>query len=49
MDRKDLDFFHLCLIGEVEKWRDEIFFCLVEMKNKRIKNEVGINLSLYLY
>ena len=48
-DRKDLVFPHLCLVGGVEKWRDKKLFCLVEMKNKRMKNKVDINLPLCPY
>ena len=36
----------MCLIGRVEKWRDEKLFYLVEKKNKRIENRVCINLLL---
>ena len=36
-DRKNFSFPHLCLVERVEKWRDEIFFGLVE-------NKVCINL-----
>ena len=46
-DRKDLGFSHMCLIGRVEKWRDEKLFYLVEKKKKkRIQNRVCINLLL---
>ena len=48
-DRKDLVFSHLCLVGRVEKWRDRKLFCLVEIKNEMMKNEVDINLPLYPY
>ena len=48
-DRKDLVFPHLCLVGGVEKWRDVKLFCLVEIKNERMKNKVDINLLLCLY
>ena len=48
-DRKDLAFSHLCLVRRVEKWRDEKLFCLVEIKNEMMKNEVDINLPLYPY
>ena len=37
-NRKDFMFSHLCLVGRVEKWRDEKLFYLVE-------NKVYINLS----
>ena len=42
-DRKDLVFSHMCLVGRVEKWRDEKLFCLVEKKKVRIENRVCIN------
>ena len=45
-DRKDLVFPYLCLVRRVEKWMDEIFIYLVEIKNKRMKNKVDINLLL---
>ena len=48
-DRKDLVFPHLCLVRRVEKWMDEIFIYLVEIKNKRMKNKVDINLLLCPY
>ena len=48
-DRKDLVFPHLCLVEGVEKWRDGKLFCLVEIKNERMKNKVDINLLLCLY
>ena len=41
-DKKDFSFSNLCLVGRVEKWRDENFFCLIE-------NKVCINLLLYPY
>lgn len=47
--RIDLDFPYLCLVGKMEKWRKRNIFCLVEMINKRLENEVGINLPLYPY
>ena len=40
---------NLCLVRRVEKWRDEKLFCLVEIKNKRMKNKVDINLLLCPY
>ena len=43
-DKKCFIFPHLCLVGEVEEWRDENLLGLVEKKNKRIKNVVCINL-----
>ena len=43
-DRRDLIFSYLCLFERMEKWIDENFICLVEKKNERMKNEVGINL-----
>ena len=33
-DRKDLVFSHVCLVGRVEKWEGEIFFCLVREKKE---------------
>ena len=48
-DRKDLVFPHLCLVRGVEKWRDVKLFCLVEIKNERMKNKVDINLLLCFY
>ena len=46
-DRKDLVFPCVCLVGEMEKWRDKKLVCLDEKKNERMKNIVGINLLLY--
>ena len=48
-DRKDLVFPYLCLVRRVEKWMDEIFIYLVEIKNERMKNKVDINLPLCPY
>ena len=48
-DIKDLVFPHLCLVRKVEKQRDGKKFCLVEIKNERMKNKVDINLPLYPY
>ena len=45
-DRKDLVFFHMCLVGRMEKWRDGKLICLVEKKNEMMENEIGINLQL---
>ena len=39
----------MCLVGEMEKWRDGKLVCLDEKKNERMKNIVGINLLLYPY
>ena len=39
----------MCLVGEMEKWKDGKLVCLDEKKNERIKNIVGINLLLYPY
>ena len=33
----------------MEKWKDKKLIYLIEKKNEMIKNEVGINLQLYLY
>ena len=41
-DRKDFSFSNLCLVGRVEKWRDEKLFYLIE-------NKVYINLLLCPY
>ena len=49
MDRKDLIFPHVCLVGKMKKWNDEKLFCLVERKNEMMENEVSINLQLYPY
>ena len=35
------------LVEEMEKWSDEIFFCLIENKNEKIENVVCINLLSY--
>ena len=48
-DIKNLVFPYLCLVWGVEKWRNGKLFCLVEIKNERMKNKVDINLSLCLY
>ena len=40
-------FFLVCLVGEMEKWRDEKLICLDEKKNEKMKNIVDINLLLY--
>ena len=37
-DRKNLVFPHVCLVREVEKWKNEKLFYLVEEKNGRMKN-----------
>ena len=39
----------MCLVGEMEKWKDGKLVCLDEKKNERMKNIVGINLLLYPY
>ena len=46
-NRKDLVFSHICLIGRIEKWKDEKLFCLVEKKSERIENKIDIKLPLY--
>ena len=38
-DRKNLVFSHMCLVGRIEKWRDEKIFYLVEKKSERIRSE----------
>ena len=47
--RKYLVFPRVCLVGEMEKWKDGKLVCLDEKKNERMKNIVGINLLLYPY
>ena len=42
-DRKDLVFSHMCLVGEVEKWKGEKLFCLVGETNGRMENVIYIN------
>lgn len=32
------------VFGRMEKWRNEKLLCLVEKKNEKMENEVGINL-----
>ena len=39
----------MCLVGRIEKWRDEKLICLVGKKIKRIKCIVCVNLLLYPY
>ena len=46
-DRKNLVLSRMCLVGRVEKWRDEKLFCLVEKKSERIENRVCIKLPLH--
>ena len=48
-DIKNLVLSHLCLVWGVKKWRNGKLFCLVKIKNERMKNKVDINLSLCLY
>ena len=48
-DRKDFSFPHLCLVGRVEKLRDEKLFYLVGKRNGRIENGVCINLLICPY
>ena len=44
-DRKDLFFFsHLCLVREMEMWRDEKLFYLIKEKSNMIENKICINL-----
>ena len=45
-NRKNLVFPYLYLVGEMEKQKDGKLFCLVEMKNEMMENEIGINLQL---
>ena len=49
MDRKDLIFPHVCLVGGMKKWRDRKLICLVEEKIEMIENVVYVNLLLYPY
>ena len=37
------------IFSNMEKWKDKKLIYLIEKKNEMIKNEVGINLQLYLY
>ena len=46
-DRRNLVFSYLYLVRRMEKWKDEKLICLVEKKNERIINKIGINLQLY--
>ena len=46
-NRKHFVFSCVCLVGEMEKWRDEKLICLDEKKNEKMKNIVDINLLLY--
>ena len=39
-DRKNLVFPHLCLVEEVEKCKDGKLFCLIEIKNERMKKKL---------
>ena len=43
-DKKDLVVSHMYLIGRMKKLRDRKLICLIEKKNKKIKNIVCINL-----
>ena len=42
-DEKYLVFPLACLVGGVEKWEGEKFFCLVEEKKGMMKNVIYIN------
>ena len=42
-DRKDLVFFHVCLVRWVEKWEGGKLFCLVGETKGRMENVVYIN------
>ena len=44
-NRRDLLFYYLCLVGRMEKWRNEKLIHLIEKKNERMENEVCINLQ----
>ena len=48
-NKRDLIFSHLCLVGRMEKSRNEKLIYLVEMKNGRMENKIGINLPLCPY
>ena len=48
-DGRDLVFSHIYLVGRMEKWKNRKFIGLVEKKNKRIENEIGINLLICPY
>lgn len=37
------------LVGTMEKWRKEKYICLVENKNKIIKNKTSIKLQVCPY
>ena len=45
-DKKDLVFFHLCLVGRMESGEMENLFIWLRKENERMENEVGINLLL---
>ena len=42
-DRKYLIFPLVCLVGWVEKWKDEKLFCLVGEKKGRMENVIYIS------
>ena len=43
---KNLVFSYLCLVGRMEKWRDESLFVWLRRKMRGWKIEVSINLQL---
>ena len=45
-DKRNFVFFHMCLVGKMEKQRGKKLICLVEKKNGMIENEDCINLLL---
>ena len=48
-DGKYLVFSLVCLVGGVEKWKDEKLYCLVGEKKWRMENLIYINWLLYSY
>ena len=46
---KNLVFLRMCVVGEMEMWRDEKLLYLAEKKNEKMKNIVSTNLLLYPY
>ena len=48
-NRKDLVFHHMCLVGRMEKWKNEKLICLVEKKNENLEKVVCFNLLLCSY
>ena len=48
-DIRDFSFPRSCLVGKMEKWRNEKLFYLVEKRNGKIENKVYINLLICPY